>query len=219
MTNKQNYNNQYLSNPLDPAISPSIFLTPTTPSPNSQCMKRCRYLLLCRGVLVSPRDPAPGLGISNGRISTHLQKVFTSSSKSVSVVSPSTCLGKLVGEMVRFWRKKFLGILGRVPRSSNTEPYFCPLEKYLPPLCGFWEGAPRLVPAKGRPLLKAPSLQMVDRDLSRRPTHCCRMLRRSAAGGRPSGTESDELEAHPCMPPESKDTGFPLLKLTSSTNG
>ena len=60
-------------------------------------MKRCRYVLLCRGVLEPPRDPAPVLSISNGRISAHLQKVFMSSSKWVSVVSPSTCLGDCWG--------------------------------------------------------------------------------------------------------------------------
>lgn len=72
---------------------------------------------------------APVWGISNGKNSTHLQKLFTSSSKWVSVVSPSTCLRKLVGEMVRVWRKKFMGILGNGPRSSTTEPYLGPLEK------------------------------------------------------------------------------------------
>ena len=63
------------------------------------------------------------------------------------------------------------------------------------------------------------SLQMVDRDLSREPTHGRRMPHQSAAGGGQSGTERDELVARSCVHPKSKDTGFSLLKLTSNTNG
>lgn len=60
---------------------------------------------------------------------------------------------------------------------------------------------------------------MVGRDVPREPTHCCRMLHPSAAGGGRSQTERDELAAHSCTYPESKDTGFSLLKLTSSPDG
>jgi len=145
----------------------SIFLTLTTPSPSSRRMEKRRHLLPCTGGLALPHHPAPFLGISNRKTSTYLQKVFTSSSKRVSVLSPSICLGKLFGEMVRFWRMKLMGILGRGHRSPNIEPYSCSSEKTLPPLCGFREGAPWLTSAKGRPLLKALSADGGKRPLQR----------------------------------------------------
>lgn len=60
-----------------------------------------------------------------------------------------------------------------------------------------------LLPKEGH--LLSLSLQKVDGGPSREPTHCCRMLHQSAAGGEPPGAECDELLGHACVHHKSRD--------------